>query len=81
MSCSTFISLERSAGLGKGPEKVIVGNALTRLAITGAEEDPVCRRMMWMPGIGALVTRTYRSAMDALRPVQFLKKRLASRFA
>lgn len=29
-----------------------------------AQEDPVCRRLMSMPGIGAVVSLTYRSAVD-----------------
>lgn len=29
-----------------------------------AEEDPACRRMMSMPGVGAVVALTYRSAID-----------------
>jgi transposase len=29
-----------------------------------AKEDPVCRRLMSMPGIGAVVALTYRSAVD-----------------
>ena len=29
-----------------------------------AQEDPVCRRLMSMPGIGAVVALTYRSAVD-----------------
>ena len=29
-----------------------------------AHEDPVCRRLMSMPGIGAVVALTYRSAVD-----------------
>ena len=29
-----------------------------------AQEDPVCRRMMSMPGVGAVVALTYRSAVD-----------------
>jgi transposase len=29
-----------------------------------AQEDPACRRMMSMPGIGAVVALTYRSAVD-----------------
>jgi transposase len=31
-----------------------------------AQEDPVCRRVMSMPGIGAVVALTYRSAVDDL---------------
>lgn len=29
-----------------------------------AQEDPACRRMMSMPGVGAVVALTYRSAVD-----------------
>lgn len=29
-----------------------------------AQEDPVCRRLISMPGIGAVVALTYRSAAD-----------------
>lgn len=29
-----------------------------------AQDDPVCRRLMSMPGIGAVVALTYRSAVD-----------------
>ena len=29
-----------------------------------AQEDPVCRRLMSMPGVGAVVALTYRSAVD-----------------
>ncbi len=29
-----------------------------------SQEDPVCRRLMSMPGIGAVVALTYRSAVD-----------------
>ena len=29
-----------------------------------AREDPACRRMMSMPGVGAVVALTYRSAID-----------------
>ena len=29
-----------------------------------AQEDPVCRRLMSMPGVGAVVAPTYRSAVD-----------------
>ncbi len=29
-----------------------------------AQEDPVCRRLMSMTGIGAVVALTYRSAVD-----------------
>ncbi len=29
-----------------------------------AQDDPVCRRLMSMPGVGAVVTLTYRSAID-----------------
>jgi len=29
-----------------------------------AQEDPACRRMMSMPGVGAVVAPTYRSAID-----------------
>ena len=29
-----------------------------------AQEDPVCRRMMSMPGVGAVVALTFRSAVD-----------------
>lgn len=29
-----------------------------------AQDDPVCRRLMSMPGIGAIVALTYRSAVD-----------------
>jgi transposase len=29
-----------------------------------AHDDPVCRRMMSMPGVGAVVALTYRSAVD-----------------
>ena len=29
-----------------------------------AQDDPVCHRLMSMPGVGALVTLTYRSAVD-----------------
>jgi len=29
-----------------------------------AQEDPACRRMMSMPGVGAVVALTYRSAID-----------------
>ena len=30
----------------------------------GRQEDPACRRMMSMPGVGAVVALTYRSAVD-----------------
>lgn len=29
-----------------------------------AQDDPVCRRLMTMPGVGAVVALTYRSAID-----------------
>ena len=29
-----------------------------------AQDDPVCRRLMSMPGVGAVVALTYRSAVD-----------------
>lgn len=29
-----------------------------------AQEDPICRRLMTMPGVGAVVALTYRSAVD-----------------
>lgn len=29
-----------------------------------AQDDPVCRRLMSMPGIGAVVALTFRSAVD-----------------
>lgn len=34
-----------------------------------SQEDPVCRRLMSMPGIGAVVALTYRSAVD--EPARF----------
>jgi transposase len=38
--------------------------ALERCVRQLAQEDPVCRRLMSMPGIGAVVALTYRSAVD-----------------
>lgn len=37
------------------------------------QEDPVCRRLMSMPGIGAVVALTYRSAVDD--PVRFISSK------
>lgn len=39
-----------------------------------AQEDPVCRRMMSMPGVGAVVALTYRSAVDDPRRFTSSKK-------
>ena len=38
-----------------------------------AQEDPVCRRLMSMPGIGAVVALTYRSAVDD--PARFMSSK------
>jgi transposase len=37
---------------------------LERVVRMLAKDDPVCRRLMTMPGIGAVVALTYRSAVD-----------------
>lgn len=37
---------------------------LERLVRQMAKEDPVCRRLMSMPGVGAVVALSYRSAID-----------------
>lgn len=37
---------------------------LERLVRQMAQEDPICRRLMSMPGVGAVVALTYRSAVD-----------------
>ena len=37
---------------------------LERLVRQMAQDDPVCRRLMSMPGVGAVVALTYRSAVD-----------------
>jgi transposase len=37
---------------------------LERLVHQMAQDDPVCRRLMSMPGVGAVVALTYRSAVD-----------------
>ena len=37
---------------------------LERLVRQMAQEDPVCRRLMSMLGIGAVVALTYKSAVD-----------------
>lgn len=39
------------------------------------QEDPVCRRLMSMPGTGAVVAPTYRSAVDA--PARFASPKKA----
>lgn len=39
--------------------------SLERLVRQMAQNDPVCLRLMTMPGIGAVVALTYRSAVDA----------------
>ena len=38
-----------------------------------AQDDPVCRRLMTMPGIGAVVALTYRSAVDD--PARFVSSK------
>lgn len=37
---------------------------LERLVRQMAQEDPICRRLMSMPGVGAVVARTYKSVVD-----------------
>jgi transposase len=37
---------------------------LERLVRQMAQDDPICRRLMSMPGVGAVVALTYRSAVD-----------------
>ena len=37
---------------------------LQKLAMDHAKSDPVCRRMMTMPGVGAIVALTVKSAID-----------------
>src|SRR6201986_4603103 len=46
---------------------------LHREMLTIARRDPVCRRLMTAPGVGALVAITYRSAIDD--PARFGKSR------
>lgn len=39
-----------------------------------AQEDPVCHRLMSMPGVGAVVALTYRSAIDDPSRISSSKK-------
>lgn len=39
-----------------------------------AQDDPVCRRLMSMPGVGAVVALIYRSAVDDLSRFTSSKK-------
>ena len=41
-----------------------------------AAEDPVCRRLMTAPGVGAIVALTYRSAID--EPLRFRSRNVAA---
>ena len=58
--------------LGAATEPMLRARSALRRELAGlerhvrqlAQEDPVCRRLMSMPGIGAVVSLTYRSAVD-----------------
>lgn len=58
--------------LGAATEPMLRVRAVLRLELAGVErlvrqmasEDPVCLRLMTMPGVGAVVALTYRSAVD-----------------
>lgn len=58
--------------LGLATEPMLRARACLRQELAGlerrvrqlAQDDPVCRRLMSMPGIGAVVALTYRSAVD-----------------
>ena len=51
---------------------------LDRQVRHAAGEDPVCRRLMTVPGVGAIVALTYRSTIDD--PRRFRSSRLAGTF-
>jgi transposase len=46
---------------------------LDRMARSFARKDPVCRRLMTVPGVGAIVGLTYRTGIDA--PERFTRSR------
>jgi transposase len=77
ISCGRFEQRirERAAGnpmLEAATEPMLRARSALRRELAGlernvrqlAQEDPVCRRLMSMPGIGAVVALTYRSAVD-----------------
>ena len=46
---------------------------LTKLLMTGAKNDDVCRRLMTVPGVGPLTALTYKSTIDD--PARFKRSR------
>ncbi len=46
---------------------------LHKMLLTAVRGDEICRRLMTMPGVGAVVALTYRVAIDA--PSRFAKSR------
>jgi transposase len=46
---------------------------LHRMLLVEARQDPVCQRLMTMPGVGAVVAMTYRVTIDV--PARFTKSR------
>ena len=51
---------------------------LHREVLAVVKEDPVCRRLMTVPGVGALVSLTYRAAVDD--PGRFAKSKSVGAF-
>src|SRR5207237_8835532 len=47
--------------------------ALDKWLLTPARDDPVCRRLMTAPGVGAVVALTYRATAD--QPQRFVHSR------
>ena len=46
---------------------------LSEIAITTPREDEACRRLMTIPGVGAIVVLTYRATIDV--PTRFKRSR------
>jgi transposase len=48
-------------------------DALDRMARKLARNDPICRRLMTVPGVGVVVALTYRAGVDV--PERFIRSR------
>ena len=51
---------------------------LHREVLAIVKEDPVCRRLMTVPGVGAVVSLTYRAGVDD--PARFAKSKSVGAF-
>ncbi|MGO4334944.1 IS110 family transposase [Labrys sp. KB_33_2] len=54
-------------------------NRLHGMVLRVAREDPVCRRLMTMPGVGPVIALTYRVVIDV--PTRFLRSRTVGVYA